>query len=203
VVRSTAIEMMFLLFYYSISPINRCGSDNFFTDLHTKFVWLWPKKVFMYINTTEGTFWIVMQPNVRRKIGNHKNYLFNETENKSNFAQEENRSYEWTKTRGQTMNESLHDFVLFFIFFKFQLTFVFLFVACQHACSSQDDNIKQWIIIMNGMNVRRWNLHVQQKKQILAQQPGGVRAFPFGISRQICFFSEVGLSDQCPQPSFT
>jgi hypothetical protein len=43
----------------------------------------------------------------------------------------------------------------------------------------------------------------QKKKQILAQQPGGVRAFPFGISRQICFFSEVGLSDQCPQPSFT
>jgi hypothetical protein len=33
------------------------------------------------------------------------------------------------------------------------------------------------------------------KKQILAQQPCGVRAFPFGISRQICFFSEVGLSD--------
>jgi hypothetical protein len=28
------------------------------------------------------------------------------------------------------------------------------------------------------------------------------RAFPLGISRQICFFSEVGLSDQCPQPSF-
>jgi hypothetical protein len=24
--------------------------------------------------------------------------------------------------------------------------------------------------------------------------------FPFGISRHICFFSEVGLSDQCPQP---
>jgi hypothetical protein len=41
------------------------------------------------------------------------------------------------------------------------------------------------------------------KKQILAQQPGGVRAFPFEISRQICFFSEVGLSDQCPQSSFT
>jgi hypothetical protein len=35
-------------------------------------------------------------------------------------------------------------------------------------------------------------------KQILAQQPGGARAFPFGISRQICFFSEVDLSDQCP-----
>jgi uncharacterized protein YlaN (UPF0358 family) len=30
-------------------------------------------------------------------------------------------------------------------------------------------------------------------KQILAQQP-------FGISRHICFFYEVGLSDQCPQP---
>jgi hypothetical protein len=27
-----------------------------------------------------------------------------------------------------------------------------------------------------------------------------IRAFPFGISRQICFFYEVGLSDQCPQP---
>jgi hypothetical protein len=26
---------------------------------------------------------------------------------------------------------------------------------------------------------------------------------PFRISRQICFFSEVGLSEQCPQPSFT
>jgi hypothetical protein len=38
------------------------------------------------------------------------------------------------------------------------------------------------------------------KKQILAQQPFLVRAFPFGISRQICFFYEVGLSDQCPQP---
>jgi hypothetical protein len=41
------------------------------------------------------------------------------------------------------------------------------------------------------------------KKQILAQQPGGGRAFPSGISRQICFFFEVVLSDQCPQPSFT
>jgi hypothetical protein len=40
------------------------------------------------------------------------------------------------------------------------------------------------------------------QKQILAQQPGGVRAFPFGISRQISFFSEVGLSDQRIQPSF-
>jgi hypothetical protein len=40
-------------------------------------------------------------------------------------------------------------------------------------------------------------------KQILAQQPGIVRTFPSGISRQICFFSEVDLSDQCPQPSFT
>jgi hypothetical protein len=38
------------------------------------------------------------------------------------------------------------------------------------------------------------------KKEILAQQPFLVRAFPFGISRQICFFYEVGLSDQCPQP---
>jgi hypothetical protein len=25
----------------------------------------------------------------------------------------------------------------------------------------------------------------------------------FGISRQICFFSKVGLSDLCPQPTFT
>jgi hypothetical protein len=32
----------------------------------------------------------------------------------------------------------------------------------------------------------------------ITQQPGGVRAFPFGI----CFFFEVGLSNQCPQPSF-
>jgi hypothetical protein len=32
------------------------------------------------------------------------------------------------------------------------------------------------------------------------QQPCLVRASPFGISRQICFFHEVGLSDQCPQP---
>jgi hypothetical protein len=40
----------------------------------------------------------------------------------------------------------------------------------------------------------------QKKKQILAQQPFLVRTFPFGISRQICFFYEVGLSDQCPQP---
>jgi hypothetical protein len=39
-----------------------------------------------------------------------------------------------------------------------------------------------------------------KKKQILAQQPFLVWAFPFGISRQICFFYEVGLSDQCPQP---
>jgi hypothetical protein len=38
----------------------------------------------------------------------------------------------------------------------------------------------------------------KKKKQILVQQL--VRAFPFGISRQICFFYEVGLSDQCPQP---
>jgi hypothetical protein len=30
-----------------------------------------------------------------------------------------------------------------------------------------------------------------------------VEAFPFGISKQICFFSDVGLSDQCPQPSLT
>jgi hypothetical protein len=29
------------------------------------------------------------------------------------------------------------------------------------------------------------------------------RTFLFGIFRQICFFSEVCLSDQCPQPSFT
>jgi hypothetical protein len=39
-----------------------------------------------------------------------------------------------------------------------------------------------------------------KQKQILAQQPFLVRAFPFGISRQICFFYEVSLSDQCPQP---
>jgi hypothetical protein len=38
------------------------------------------------------------------------------------------------------------------------------------------------------------------KKQILAQQPFLVKAFPFGISRHICFFYEVGLSDQYPQP---
>jgi hypothetical protein len=38
---------------------------------------------------------------------------------------------------------------------------------------------------------------------ILAQQPGGVRAFPFGISSQICFFSKVGLSHQCLESSFT
>jgi hypothetical protein len=38
------------------------------------------------------------------------------------------------------------------------------------------------------------------KKQIMAQQPFLVRASPFGISRQICFFNEIGLSDQCPQP---
>jgi hypothetical protein len=38
------------------------------------------------------------------------------------------------------------------------------------------------------------------KKQILAQQPFLVKASPFGISRHICFFYEVGLSDQCPQP---
>jgi hypothetical protein len=41
------------------------------------------------------------------------------------------------------------------------------------------------------------------QKQLLAQQPGIDRAFPFGISRQICFFSEVGLPDQCPRPFFT
>ena len=29
---------------------------------------------------------------------------------------------------------------------------------------------------------------------------GTVRAFPFGITRHICFFYKVGLSDQCPQP---
>jgi hypothetical protein len=34
------------------------------------------------------------------------------------------------------------------------------------------------------------------------QQPCGVRAISFGISRQIRFFSEVNLSDQCIQPSF-
>jgi hypothetical protein len=39
-----------------------------------------------------------------------------------------------------------------------------------------------------------------KKKQILAQQPFLVRASPFVISRQIGFFYEVGLSDQCPQP---
>jgi hypothetical protein len=38
------------------------------------------------------------------------------------------------------------------------------------------------------------------EKQILAQQPFLVRAFPFRISGQICFFYEVGLSDQCPHP---
>jgi hypothetical protein len=39
-----------------------------------------------------------------------------------------------------------------------------------------------------------------RKKQILAQQPFLVKASPFGISRHICFFYEVGLSDQCPPP---
>jgi hypothetical protein len=43
---------------------------------------------------------------------------------------------------------------------------------------------------------------ISKKKQILAQQPFLVGAFPFGISRHICFFYEVGLSDQCPQPLF-
>jgi hypothetical protein len=37
-------------------------------------------------------------------------------------------------------------------------------------------------------------------KQTLAQQPCGVRAFPFGISRQFCFFSEVNLSDHIFNP---
>jgi hypothetical protein len=41
---------------------------------------------------------------------------------------------------------------------------------------------------------------MQLKMQILAQQPFLVKASPFGIPRQICFFYEVGLSDQCPQP---
>jgi hypothetical protein len=45
-----------------------------------------------------------------------------------------------------------------------------------------------------------WHGTQKKNKQILAQQPFLVRAFPFGISRQICFFYEVGLSDQCPQP---
>jgi hypothetical protein len=49
-------------------------------------------------------------------------------------------------------------------------------------------------------NHRSPNLNIVDCKQILAQQPFLVRAFPFGISRQICFFYEVGLSDQCPQP---
>jgi hypothetical protein len=40
---------------------------------------------------------------------------------------------------------------------------------------------------------------VTKKKQILAQQPFLVRASPFGISRPICFFCEVGLSNQGPQ----
>jgi hypothetical protein len=40
---------------------------------------------------------------------------------------------------------------------------------------------------------------VQQAK--LAQQPSGVKTF--GIFRHICFFSEIGLSDQCPQLSST
>jgi hypothetical protein len=40
----------------------------------------------------------------------------------------------------------------------------------------------------------------QTAKQILAQQPFLVKAFPFGITRHICFFYEVGLSDQCSQP---
>jgi hypothetical protein len=39
-----------------------------------------------------------------------------------------------------------------------------------------------------------------EKKQILTQQPFLVKASPFGISRHICFFYDVGLSDQCPQP---
>jgi hypothetical protein len=37
-------------------------------------------------------------------------------------------------------------------------------------------------------------------KQILTQQPFLVKASPFGISRHICFFYEVGLSDRCLQP---
>jgi hypothetical protein len=40
----------------------------------------------------------------------------------------------------------------------------------------------------------------QKQKQILAQQPFLVKASPFGISRHICFFYEVGLSNRCPQP---
>jgi Reverse transcriptase (RNA-dependent DNA polymerase) len=37
----------------------------------------------------------------------------------------------------------------------------------------------------------------KQIKQILARQPFLVKASPFGISRHICFFYEVSLSDQC------
>jgi hypothetical protein len=41
---------------------------------------------------------------------------------------------------------------------------------------------------------------VSKEKQILAQQPFLVKDSPFGISRHIYFFYEVGLPDQCPQP---
>jgi hypothetical protein len=44
------------------------------------------------------------------------------------------------------------------------------------------------------------SLYGRDCKQILAQQPFLVEASPFGISRHICFFYDVGLADQCPQP---
>jgi hypothetical protein len=47
--------------------------------------------------------------------------------------------------------------------------------------------------------IRFWITN-QMNKQILAQQPFLVKVSPFGISRNICFFYEVGLSHQCPQP---
>jgi hypothetical protein len=43
-------------------------------------------------------------------------------------------------------------------------------------------------------------LNCSYKKQILAQQSFLVKASTFRISRHICFFHEVGLSNQCPQP---
>jgi hypothetical protein len=51
------------------------------------------------------------------------------------------------------------------------------------------------ILSILKFEIPRVPLRQKQKKQLLAQQPFLVRAFPFGISRQICFFYEAGLSD--------
>jgi hypothetical protein len=51
-----------------------------------------------------------------------------------------------------------------------------------------------WCTILCVLEVSTWQKENTDAKSLWSWP------FPFGISRQICFFSEVGLSDQCANP---